>query len=503
MNIIILISLPCCSSLLRHFCSEEIEEPNLISESRNLYQIPRNQGWSSIRISSIWEASPHQPSYKPYLENSIKFYQNSLKVHPLSQSIPLSSPHFCLPDKSFLNNSQIFSDFTITVKFINDSSKQYAASAYPCISCNLPPCSPPHNQPITGHMKLNLAYLPDYSPDQLQMIFTHELTHALGFTRKLFTSFSKNSSNEAVGLNIFLNTSIRGASRVLFAGETVKTRARSAFACESLQGLELENQGGNGIALSHWERRVMFNDFMNPQVVDGPAVYSDLSLAVLADSGWYQVNFDYADKVVWGSGKGCEFVLEKCADSRGPRFEEFCSPGAGCSFDFKGFGECLRDDESEDLIEEEYDYFGNGTRGDWLADFCPIVKTSVFCVDEEDEDVEGAARLRGEKRGRDSWCVMGSIGMDKELERNQPGCFEIKCFEDALLIKVKNEDVFCFSKGQIVTVNGFKGNLTCPDIDKICGYMKIEKHKFTVCNDEACLSFGNMMARIISIWLLI
>lgn len=339
------------------------------------------------------------------------------------------------------------------------------------------------------------------------MIFTHELTHALGFTRKLFTSFQNKSSNEAVGLNIFLNTTIRGASRVLFTGEIVKARARSAFACEGLQGLELENQGGNGIALSHWDRRVMFNDFMNPQVVDGPAVYSDLSLAVLADSGWYQVDFDYADKVSWGFGKGCEFIFEKCADKTGPRFDEFCSPGIACSFDFKGYGECARQDQAdeEDRIDEEYDYFGNGTRGDWLADFCPVVKSSVFCFEKDGEvgDGDGDGRNRGEKRGENYWCVMGNIGKDQELESNQPGCYEIKCFQDALLIKVENEEAFCFSKGQVVAINGFNGNLTCPDINIICGHKKTETYKFNVCNDERCVSSGNLIINLISLWMLI
>ena len=35
-----------------------------------------------------------------------------------------------------------------------------------------------------------------------------------------------------------------------------------AFNCNSMVGLELESSGGSGTAGSHWEKRLMRNDFM-------------------------------------------------------------------------------------------------------------------------------------------------------------------------------------------------------------------------------------------------
>ena len=29
------------------------------------------------------------------------------------------------------------------------------------------------------------------------------------------------------------------------------------FGCDSLQGVELENQGGQGTAMDHWEKRIL------------------------------------------------------------------------------------------------------------------------------------------------------------------------------------------------------------------------------------------------------
>lgn len=36
----------------------------------------------------------------------------------------------------------------------------------------------------------------------------------------------------------------------------VKEEARTHFNCPTLEGAELENQGGEGTALTHWEKRI-------------------------------------------------------------------------------------------------------------------------------------------------------------------------------------------------------------------------------------------------------
>ena len=36
-----------------------------------------------------------------------------------------------------------------------------------------------------------------------------------------------------------------------------QAHGESHFNCPSLQGVELENQGGGGTALSHWEKRIL------------------------------------------------------------------------------------------------------------------------------------------------------------------------------------------------------------------------------------------------------
>lgn len=40
--------------------------------------------------------------------------------------------------------------------------------------------------------------------------------------------------------------------------------------------------------------------------------FSRFTLAVLEDTGWYHVNYDLADQLVWGRDLGCDFVKKSC-----------------------------------------------------------------------------------------------------------------------------------------------------------------------------------------------
>jgi hypothetical protein len=43
-------------------------------------------------------------------------------------------------------------------------------------------------------------------------------------------------------------------------------------------------------------------------------ILSDFTLALLQDSGWYTVNPGTSEKLVWGRGRGCEFVRGSCGE---------------------------------------------------------------------------------------------------------------------------------------------------------------------------------------------
>ena len=91
-----------------------------------------------------------------------------------------------------------------------------------------------------------------------------------------------------------------------------------------MEGGELEDQGDLGTSLTHWEKRVFGDEAMtgNHQELERDGrLYSEqkmisrMTLAVLHDSGWYNVDFSRADSSYsWGRHLGCDFVMKSCLE---------------------------------------------------------------------------------------------------------------------------------------------------------------------------------------------
>jgi hypothetical protein len=55
----------------------------------------------------------------------------------------------------------------------------------------------------------------------------------------------------------------------------------------------------------------MYNEYMTASDMTDSAV-SLFTLTFLEDTGWYNINYDYADPLTFGYGEGCDFVNEAC-----------------------------------------------------------------------------------------------------------------------------------------------------------------------------------------------
>ena len=71
----------------------------------------------------------------------------------------------------------------------------------------------------------------------------------------------------------------------------VLAKGRAYFGCDTLNGVELENQptaGGCSLIGSHWEQRILASDLMaSTSDGSGTVVISPMTLAIFEDSGWY------------------------------------------------------------------------------------------------------------------------------------------------------------------------------------------------------------------------
>ena len=83
----------------------------------------------------------------------------------------------------------------------------------------------------------------------------------------------------------------------------------------------MEDAGGQGSAGGHFEKRFFGDEMMVPDDTFDSR-FSVMSLAIAADSGWYDVDFMGGDEYNWGKGSGCEMFMRQC-----PRnlISEFCN----------------------------------------------------------------------------------------------------------------------------------------------------------------------------------
>ncbi|EKF27211.1 surface protease GP63, putative, partial [Trypanosoma cruzi marinkellei] len=98
-------------------------------------------------------------------------------------------------------------------------------------------------RPSIGAMNFDPNYMTDTAWSV--RVAAHEIAHALGF--------SKENMEKKIKLS---DKSVRGKHRRMLTGEHVQEMARAHFGCDSLEGMELEDEDGPWEnAIPHWKGR--------------------------------------------------------------------------------------------------------------------------------------------------------------------------------------------------------------------------------------------------------
>ena len=186
-------------------------------------------------------------------------------------------------------------------------------------------------------LEFNQGSVPDFDTVDTTLIATHEVGHVLGVDSDLFIFFRDPTTGEPLtprpfekelvtcvdGETVFryfpsentIKSEVTSRGRLSFAVVTprVATVARNQFDCQSLNGARLENDLGNRCSgSSHFDERLFFSEIMGPIFSGTADMLSPLTLALLEDSGWYQVYYDDAQVSPFGLGLGCDFVNKDC-----------------------------------------------------------------------------------------------------------------------------------------------------------------------------------------------
>ncbi|XP_075037350.1 leishmanolysin-like peptidase [Mixophyes fleayi] len=398
------------------------------------------------------------------------------------------------------------------------------------------------DRPIAGYANLCPNMISTQPQEFAGMLSTvkHEIIHALGFSAGLFALYYDDNGepltprymnglpvfNESLGVyqwsdrvvrSVTRNWDVRGPKMVqhnvfLLVTPRVTEEVRKHFNCPILEGMELENQGGMGTELNHWEKRLLENEAMTGSHTQN-RVFSRITLALMEDTGWYRANYSMAQRLDWGRGKGCDFVMKSCKFwiNQQTRKKQSVSPFCNtlrtnplkltCRQDQRAVAICNLQkfpkslppeyqyfDEIPGVPVPDLPYYGGAVE---IADFCPFTQEFSWHLSGEyqrssdctmSQNQPASSRNYGAERyGPDSACLeqQSPFVMDKCTKRMSypdwgSGCYQVSCVPEGLQVWVEDYPYLCTRAGQILPVsaqiNGwfYEGNLICPSCWDFC-----------------------------------
>jgi leishmanolysin len=405
---------------------------------------------------------------KDIISKSIDWFQNVLSVKRLKSNIVLD---FSFEEDyvgenytplDYLFNEGVEADYLMFVGVVSDQTLGWVGSAtYLSQDENT-------RQPIVGVFDMN--YYQGFSYEDLMSTAIHEMAHTLGFDDRLYQDYIKENGDRYGYQNVVKTENVDGKQLYKIITPKVLKLAREAFNCQSLDGVELETQGGEGTAFAHWEKRVMYNDYMTPDAQIDDIVYTDVSMALFEDMGWYSVNYEYTTRIFWGYRIGCSLVRKNCIENEQPTSELFCKDNLKDSCDFMRLHKARCNIGEIENIPKEFQYFSNPLLGgsDIHVDYCPVVKPIERgnCRGLEDTSTIIDSDY-GEKVCENCRCVEGTYSKIREAHYHV-GCHWIECEEDYTIVHIGDEEVNCDSEGGEVKVPNYNGVLYCPKWEEVC-----------------------------------
>ena len=318
---------------------------------------------------------------------------------------------------------------------------------------------------------------------ELEILLFHEITHILGFTYDNFQYFKDGIDQ------VFYQS---GSKYYIISPNVVKL-AKEYYGCDSDTfiglPLEIEKDSDSSISACHWDSKILLGEVMNKELYTPEVVISEFTLALLEDSGWYEVNYFTGGLMRFGKNKGCDFLKYNCATIqyeskyKNEFFDLYDINKPSCSSGRLSRTYCDKTINYNSCpvfyykeAEEQLKKFigscsiGNGEYG------INIEYNNGLNI--KNGDLE---KYLGEEYSNNSFCVLSEIintdinsAIDPEDYEGivHPICYEMFCSDKSLTIKIKDEYIVCPREGgkiEIFSSNiSITGNIYCPDYNLIC-----------------------------------
>uniref|UniRef100_H9H2M4 Leishmanolysin-like peptidase n=1 Tax=Macaca mulatta TaxID=9544 RepID=H9H2M4_MACMU len=381
------------------------------------------------------------------------------------------------------------------------------------------------DRPIAGYANLCPNMISTQPQEFIGMLSTvkHEVIHALGFSAGLFAFYHDKDGNPltsrfadglppfnySLGLYQWSDKVVRKVERLwdvrdnkivrhtvyLLVTPRVVEEARKHFDCPVLEGMELENQGGMGTELNHWEKRLLENEAMTGSHTQN-RVLSRITLALMEDTGKRQ------NQWAWQCSCHLPHLYKKrqtlspyCDTLRSNPLQLTCRQDqrAVAVCNLQKFPKPLPQeyqyfDELSGIPAEDLPYYGGSVE---IADYCPFSQEFSWHLSGEyqrssdcrilENQPEIFKNYGAEKYGPHSVCLIqkSAFVMEKcERKLSYPdwgsGCYQVSCSPQGLKVWVQDTSYLCSRAGQVLPIsiqmNGWihDGNLLCPSCWDFC-----------------------------------
>lgn len=319
------------------------------------------------------------------------------------------------------------------------------------------------DRPISGYINVCMTGV-----DNLMKVMLHEIFHVLGLSSSHFIRYRR--PNGSYYANPVIDSYERDTYVKKLNIQPALDKAKEHFGCSSLNGIELENQGGSGTAQSHLERRIFDSELMIGELSTFPVI-SQISLAVLESSNWYRVDYKNAERFAFGYQEGCNFAyLKKCITGNPPEStspKHYClnSSDRKCTVDRKGKGDCYYTTYTNN-IDSEFRYFSDPKAGGRTTmDYCPSYHNAISSCS------TASTTTRGEKFGSTSKCLDGTLSSTGSAQAEGPACYELACTTSSGVVTqitvtaLNSQQAICGQndKGATKSITGYAGTIICPD----------------------------------------
>ncbi|XP_057359597.1 leishmanolysin-like peptidase isoform X4 [Manis pentadactyla] len=361
------------------------------------------------------------------------------------------------------------------------------------------------DRPIAGYANLCPNMISTQPQEFTGMLSTvkHEIIHALGFSAGLFAFYHDIDGNPltsrfadglppfnySLGLYQWSDRVVRKVERLwdvrdnkrvphtvyLLVTPHVVDEARKHFNCPILEGMELENQGGMGTELNHWEKRLLENEAMTGSHTQN-RVLSRITLALMEDTGRRMLS-PYCDTL-----RSNPLQLTCRQDQRAVavcNLQKFPKP---LPQEYQYF------DVLSGIPAEDLSYYGGSVE---IADYCPFSQEFSWHLSGEyqrssdcrilENQPDLSKNYGAEKYGPHSVCLIqkSAFVMEKcERKLSYPdwgsGCYQVSCSPQGLKVWVQDTSYLCSRTGQVLSIsiqmNGWihDGNLLCPSCWDFC-----------------------------------